>query len=86
MVKVSDAIKAFEEALAKLKTLNPDTEVVGAFYEGGYSGDASELKKMYFNILFLLDADQALTDRRRSLEDDVQEANIVELTAAFISK
>jgi hypothetical protein len=68
MVKVSDAIKAFEEALAKLKTLNPDTEVVGAFYEGGYSGDASELKKMYFNI------------------DDVQEANIVELTAAFISK
>jgi hypothetical protein len=67
MVKVSDAIVAFEKALVELKALNPDTEVVGNFDEGGYCGDAEKLKKMYISI------------------NDVQEANIVELTVGFIS-
>lgn len=70
MVKVSDAIKAFEDALAKLKTLNPDAEVVGNFYEGGYSDEASPMNNMYFSI--------------QEGDNSVQEENIVGLTAAFI--
>jgi len=82
-VTVKDAIAALGSALAKLKELPEDLEVLGNFDEGGYTDCSFPLKKLRLDVEHYAKAE---IDADYDEDDPDRPDEHVSLTAVFYSK